>query len=103
MKCSSVKPSLQINIENNLANEIINWGKANIQGDELDPECGLEDDIHITILYGVLSPITTIRNIFKNEKPIQIVLRDITVFQNEKYDVLKIEIWFLWCSWQWVD
>ena len=59
-----------------------------------DKEYGLEEFSHCTILYGFNLEKTNKESIVhacKNIKPFHIKLQDISVFENDEYDVLKID------------
>lgn len=95
MKYDRSLSSLQIDVRGTLADEVVDWGKNNLNDNELvinDTIYGREDDIHITVICGVTSPLQTLINVFKKEKSFKVTLRNITLFQNQKYDVLKIDI-----------
>lgn len=64
------------------------------QKDIDDEEFGLEKEPHITILWGI-HPLKNKEKVFewlKNLKPIELEFNKISMFENEKYDVVKIDI-----------
>lgn len=84
--------SVQLQIPYPEAQEILNWSQQNIPDQILASE-GREDDIHITIKYGIhIYDFTMVRNLFINEKPIKVVLGKISTFNNDEHDVVKIDI-----------
>jgi len=83
--------SVQLEIPDPEAEEIRKWGKQNIP-ENLLVDKGLEDDIHITIKYGIhIYDFTEARNLFINQKPIKLKLGKISLF-NGDCDVVKIEV-----------
>jgi len=91
------KSCIMINLPDDLAKEVIEWGKKNVSDDKLYTEedsQGREDTIHVTLFYGITSndPEETAK-LFSKIKPFEIRLGLINAFKNSaKYDVLKIEI-----------
>lgn len=88
--------SLQVDIDTQLANQIKQWGYKNINQEDIFCRpflSGRESDIHITILYGILTtqPDKPIR-VLKKETNFQVTLKNITAFYNEEYDVIKIDV-----------
>jgi hypothetical protein len=88
----------KINLPDALSKSIIKWGKDNVPGNKLyvegDNSKGREDDIHVTVLYGITddSPIRTAK-IIGEIKPFEVRLGLINAFKDKKeYDVLKIEV-----------
>lgn len=91
--------STQINLPPGLADQIIRWGEENIPDEDLaedpdDPSFGREDEIHVTVLYGIHDdkpgPASTI---CKKHKPFEVELGAVSLFKtNEKYDVVKIGV-----------
>ena len=86
--------SVQIQIPEDLANEIYQWGLDNIPDTDLCPtEKGRETDIHITLKYGLHNfDFTEVRNILGGKGPINIELGPMSLFNSDNYDVLKIDI-----------
>jgi hypothetical protein len=88
----------KINLPDTLSEAIMKWGKENVPDNKLyiegDNSKGREDDIHVTVLYGIVdsSPVKTAEVIGKT-KPFEVRLGLINAFKDKKeYDVLKIEI-----------
>jgi len=61
-----------------------------------DEHHGKQKDPHITILYGIDTSVSDddVKNIFQNvrKEDFKIQVLDINLFENEDYDVLKIEV-----------
>lgn len=54
---------------------------------------GREDDIHVTVKYGLhTTKAGDVRKIIEKEKPIQITLGEISLFEQDGYEVVKIEV-----------
>ena len=65
--------------------------KADLQEDKK----GLETEPHVTVLYGIHDwdePADKIKSIVMGFKPPKVSLAGITLFQNEKFDVVKIDV-----------
>jgi 2'-5' RNA ligase len=90
--------STQINLPENVASVIIQWGKLNIPDDNLyfDEEGGLgrETEIHVTVKYGLTDPVPSkaLLEIIRKTKPFTIKLTGISLFEQEKYDVVKLDV-----------
>jgi 2'-5' RNA ligase len=91
--------SVQTILPEKLTDHIISWGYDNIPDKFLffnpdRPYFGREEDIHITIIYGISSKnkISNIRNLLKNINPFVVHLKEVSLFSNEIFDVLKIDV-----------
>lgn len=75
-----------------IAAEIRKWGVGNILEQDLVGD-GFEEDIHTTLKYGLHShdPFE-FREIIESHEPIEIILREISIFENDKEDVVKISV-----------
>lgn len=83
--------SIQVEIPDPEASEIREWTLQNIP-DRILADMGREDDIHVTIKYGIhISDFTAARNLFINEKPIKFKLGEINLFEGDN-DVIKIDV-----------
>jgi len=84
--------SVQCNIPEEIANDIFQWGKDNIPDSDL-LEDGREDDIHVTVKYGIhmIDP-TKVRDYLMTQKPIEATLGPITLFEADDHDVVKLDI-----------
>ena len=84
--------SIQFNFPSSIAQEIYEWGLKNIPESILADD-GREDNIHVTIKYGIhINDFTALRNVFINVKPVPVTLGKISLFTSDEYDVIKIEI-----------
>lgn len=88
----------KIQLPKDLSDSILGWGKENVQDGDLyvdgDKSKGRENDIHVTVLYGIKSedPAET-ASIISKVKPFEVRLGLINAFKDKKeYDVLKIEV-----------
>jgi len=88
--------SVQANFPKRISDAIITWGIKNIPGNEIykdDDIKGREDDIHTTVLFGLhTTDPKDVKNIVGDKKPLKIKMGKMSVFNNNKYDVLKIDI-----------
>lgn len=92
--------SCHIELPTSLAEDIINWGRTEVHDDDLyvtqkDPTFGREDEMHITILYGIYSDSPDqIKTLIKGFGPIKVELGSIDVFSNNyKFDVVMIDVY----------
>lgn len=84
--------SVQMDFPDEIAEEIRAWGRCNIPGCALIDK-GFEDDIHVTVKYGIhIVDFTELRELFKDEKPIEVTLGKITLFTSDENDVVKIDV-----------
>lgn len=68
--------------------------KDDVYVEDGDRTFGIEDEPHITVLYGLDKdvPNEDVEEIVEKIKPFEIELKNISAFENEKYDVLKFDI-----------
>lgn len=91
--------SLQVNLPKGISDEIFAWGESNISDEEIfidvnNMHFGREDEIHVTILYGIHteSP-QVIEKLFANKAAFAITLGKIGVFTNkDAFDVVKVDV-----------
>jgi hypothetical protein len=91
------KASTQVDLPEQLAQEIMAWGKANVSDKDLytkDDDKGREDEIHVTLFYGIVEDAEDkIREMMSGVKPFECRLGLVTAFKDVKeYDVLKIDV-----------
>lgn len=62
--------------------------------DPKDPTFGREDDIHITVIYGIhTDSVDYVASMFRDEKPFECTLGKLEVFtKNNKFDVLIVTV-----------
>lgn len=90
--------SIQLNLPENLADQIISWGYDNIPEKFVffnpdRPSFGREDNIHITVLYGIADNKHGVAaSLLKNTKPFVVKLGKTSLFTNDVFDVLKIDV-----------
>lgn len=89
---------LMVNLPKELSSDIIQWGKKHISDkllvDDDKKSMGREDEIHITLFYGIKSadPKESFK-ILKKEKPFEVRLGLINLFKDkDDYDVIKIQV-----------
>lgn len=88
--------SVHANLPTTLSERIINWGLKNVKEDDVFKDfsnnfVGRENEIHVTILYGLHSesPSETQR-LVQTTKQFTVTLGKISIFTNDKYDVVQI-------------
>ena len=91
------KASTQVDLPEQLAQEIMAWGKANVSDKDLytkDDDKGREDEIHVTLFYGIVEDAEDkIREMMSGVKSFECRLGLVTAFKDVKeYDVLKIDV-----------
>ena len=90
--------SIHVDVPEPLAGDLISWGKRKIKDSEIfvsqtDPSFGREDEMHVTILYGIHSDSPDqVSKIIKDHGSITITLGEVDVFTNpEKFDVVVVK------------
>ena len=90
--------SLQIQLPSNLSKMICDWGLRNIPEEDLhndgEDTKGREDDIHVTLFYGLKSSDPgQVQKLLKNVAPFNVRLGLVTLFlDKDDYDVVKIDV-----------
>jgi 2'-5' RNA ligase len=88
--------STQVDLPAELATKIKKWGRKHILEVDLynQKDLGREDNIHITILYGLLTnDIDEIKKIVQNEGSISLTLGKVSIFDNNPdFDVIKLDV-----------
>lgn len=89
--------STQINLPDAIAKKIMDWGKTAIPDAEVhsDPDGGKgrEDDIHVTVLYGIHDKEPNkVHKLLKTYKKFDIELGEVSVFSNDAFDVVKLSV-----------
>lgn len=91
--------SLLFELPEDLTDSVISWGFDHVPNESLfldlkDPSFGREDDVHITLIYGIHSDnLKYVSNLFVNEKPFECKLGNINVFtKSDKFDVLIVSV-----------
>lgn len=88
----------QVDLPKELGDKIIAWGKRNVPDADLkedeDGTAGREDEMHVTLLYGLKGDKVTdrLRSLVGAVKPFEVRLGLVTVFKDsDKQDVIKID------------
>lgn len=82
-------------LDKNDAKRIMDWSKENVPEKDLytDGEKGREDDIHVTVLYGLhTTDANDVKEQLKGSKGGSLTLGKISKFEAKDYDVLKISV-----------
>jgi len=77
------------------AKSVMDWSKEHIPEDVVfeDDDKGREDEIHITVLYGLhTNEVEPVEEVISKWSPFEIELGEISKFESGDYDVLKIGI-----------
>jgi len=88
----------KVNLPKGIADEIIKWGKDNLPDsvlhDEEDGSKGRENDIHVTVLYGIKDDTaSSTAKVISKVKPFEIRLGLINAFKDKgDYDVIKVQV-----------
>lgn len=87
------KSSLLFEVKSPLKETIYNWGLNNISDHDIFPDLARSDDLHCTILYGIKEEDPYhIEKVLVGEPSFEVTLGDISIFDNELFDVLKIDV-----------
>jgi len=91
--------SIHVNLPEPLAGKIVKWGRQKVSDDDIfvsqqDPSFGREDEMHVTMLYGLHSQSPDqAKEILKGEKSIKVKLGKVKIFTNpQKFDVVVIDV-----------
>jgi len=89
---------VMINLPDELADRINSWGKQQIPDTALfvdkDGGMGREEETHVTVKFGLLDamPSPELKDVFRNTQPFDIELKPITLFRQDDYDVVKMDV-----------
>lgn len=87
--------SVLIELPKLLATKVVIWGKDNVKDEDLytvDKLHGREDEIHITLLYGIYSESAAkVFSVLQHQPPFEVALGKVSLFSNDIFDVVKIE------------
>jgi len=90
------KASTQVDLPEQLALEVMAWGKTNIPDKDLytKDDKGREDEIHVTLFYGITEDAEDkLRELLSGVKPFECRLGLVTTFKDKKEcDVIKIDV-----------
>lgn len=81
-----------------IANAVINWGKMNIDDDDLyddeEEDKGREDEVHVTVKYGLTEgqPSEELLRIIEETQPFDIEIGTCSIFEAPEYDVVKFSV-----------
>ena len=90
--------SVHIDVPDPLANDLILWGKKKIKDSDIfvsqtDQSFGREDEMHVTVLYGIHSDSSEeVAKIALGQKTISVKLSEVDVFSNDKFDVVVVKV-----------
>lgn len=90
--------STQINLPQEMADQIMAWGRANIHDTDLyvdaDGDCGREDEIHVTVKFGLVAdrPSKELLDIISKTEEFEIRLQPVSLFRNDEFDVVKLGV-----------
>lgn len=91
--------SVQIDLDKSISQEIVSWGKNNIDNDDVfnesDGSKGRENEIHITVKYGLHTKnLQEIKDAIDGFGKFSITLDKVSKFSksDKEYDVIKIDI-----------
>lgn len=85
--------STQVNLPEPLAGQIRRWGHQFIADEDVDTEEGREDEIHVTVLFGLhTNEPDEVKKALKGVGPIELTLGKTSIFECEDYDVVKLDV-----------
>lgn len=91
--------SSHLDVPDPLGAEILEWGKEKVTDDDIyvtqsGMGYGREDEMHVTVLYGIHSESSElVEKLVKGNKPIKVKLGKVEVFTNpHKFDVVVIDV-----------
>jgi 2'-5' RNA ligase len=90
--------TLRFEVTGELRHEIVGWGFDNIDDQDVysnidHPHIGREDNTHCTVMYNIVdtAPEQAMK-VLAGEPSFTIELGDISIFENEMFDVIKIDV-----------
>jgi hypothetical protein len=92
------RSTTQIDLPKEIGGHIIQWGELNIADEDLYIDekdgCGRETEQHVTVLYGLTdaTPPEALTHIVETTKPFLVEFGGVSIFENEKYDVIKLDV-----------
>jgi 2'-5' RNA ligase len=97
--CTYEYSSTQINLPGTLSWDIFVWGEQHVPEQSVfcdpdDPSFGREDELHVTVLYGIHSDNhhAIERLVGSSHEPFWVTLGQISIFKDHgKFDVVKVE------------
>lgn len=90
--------STQLNLPENEAQRITEFAnkipEEELSIDESNPTTGREKEPHVTVLYGLGENVTQeeLAKVIGDAGPVEVELGKTSIFENEKYDVLKVDV-----------
>lgn len=86
--------SVHVKLPSDISNKIIRWSETKIKDKDLFQSEGRENEIHVTILYGIHDEEHHyVKKLLEQEPPVNLELGETNVFTNNiKFDVLKISV-----------
>ena len=85
--------STQVNLPESIAGKIHRWGCQFIPNSDIYPEEGREDEMHVTVLFGLHdNEPDDVEEALEGESPIKLTLGKTSIFEAEKYDVVKLGV-----------
>jgi len=90
--------TLRFEVTGDLRNEIVGWGNDNVDDTDVysninHPHVGREDKTHCTVMYNITdTPPEQAQKVLTGEPSFTIELGEISIFENEMFDVLKIGV-----------
>lgn len=81
-----------------LCQDIVSWGRKNIDDNQIfvsqiGPSLGREDDIHVTVLYGIHAGTPAVlKPLLQTQRPVQMQLGRVQIFSNNRCDVVVIDV-----------
>jgi len=89
---------LMIDAPTEIGDRVVEWGELNIPDDVLfvgdNGDMGRELEAHVTVKFGMTEPIPTasVYNIAHTTQPFPITVGKVSLFRNEKFDVVKCDV-----------
>ena len=85
--------STQVNLPESIAKKIREWGRQHIASGDIHPEEGNEDEIHVTVLFGLHdNEPDEVEEALTDEPPVRLTLGKTSIFECDDYDVVKLDV-----------
>lgn len=85
--------STQVNLPAAVAKRVRAWGKEFVPDSALFPGEGREDEVHVTVLFGLHgNDVSEVREVLRGVGPVKLRLGKSSIFEGGEFDVVKLGV-----------
>ena len=85
--------STQVNLPALIAKRVRAWGKEFVPDSALFPGEGREDEVHVTVLFGLhTNDVDEVRGVLRGVGPVKLRLGKSSIFEGDEFDVVKLGV-----------